>query len=336
LVKRTNGLIEESSAGDKFSPDKMSFLASVAQNPNDKTFDIYPGRYFINDTESIEYSGETINLGSGTYQTSPLTADYFNKAFFTIDETGTVQMYESLEQSASSSVEDPEIPDNELPLSMVIFQDDGSGTAGTVKFISQDHIEDKRSWLNLGNLDCTAFKPVYRNTQDFLVQKGEGWFNNLYIDSGSNILVTANTAASGSTYYMYMDLQNASGSVSAGSFTTMLSTPSQLDRRRYVPLGEYDVDGSNNIIRSSFKAYQSKFWQYRDTPYTDEETFNLSAAGDSAITLSNFTFLSTDFLDIKINGRQIYENDDYAKVAPNLINFGYTVKKGAKIKVRKV
>jgi len=336
LVKRPSGLIEEATEADKFNPDKLSFLASVAQNPTDKSFDIYPGRYFINDTEYYEYSGETINLGSGVYQTSPLTADYFNKAFFTLDETGSVKMYESLEQSASSSVEDPEIPDNELPLSMVIFQDDGSATAGTVKFISQDHIDDKRNWLSLGSLDNTAFKPVYRNTQDFLVQKGEGWFNNSYVESVSNILITATTAATGSTYYMYMDLLSATGSVSAGSFTTMLSTPSQVDRRRYVPLGEYGVNGSSDIIRSSFKAYKSKFWQYRDTPYTHEETFNLSVAGDSDFTLSNFTFLSTDFLDIKINGRQTYENEDYAKVAPNLVSFGYTVKKGAKIKVRKV
>jgi len=336
LVKRPNGLIEESNNTDKFHPDKLSFLASVAQNPTDKSFDIYPGRYFINDTEYYEYSGETINLGTGTYQTSPLTTDYFNKAFFTLDETGSVNMYESLEQSASSAVSDPEIPDNELPLSMVIFQDDGSASAGTVKFISQDHIEDKRNWLSLGNLDNTAFKPVYRNTQDFLVQKGEGWFNNEYVDSSSNILVTATVSVSGATYYMYMDLLSATGSVSSGSFTTMLSTPSQVDRRRFVPIGEFGVDGASDIIRSSFKAYKSKFWQYRDTPYTNEETFNLSVAGDTAFTLSNFTFLSTDFLDIKINGRQSYENEDYAKVAPNLINFAYTVKKGAKIKVRKV
>jgi len=336
LVKRPSGLIEEATVADKFNPDKLSFLSSVAQNPTDKTFDIFPGRYFINDTEYYEYSGETISLSAGTYQTSPLTAYFFNKAFFTLDETGSVKMYESLEQSASSSVEDPEIPDNELPLSMIVFQDDGTATAGTIKFISQDHIEDKRNWLSLGNLDNTAFKPIYRDTQDFLVQKGEGWFNNEYIESVNNILVTANTVASGSTYYMYMDLQSATGTVSAGSFVTMLATPSQVNRRQYVPIGEYGVDSSSNIIRSSFKAYKSKFWQYRDTPYTHEETFNLSVAGDSAFSLSNFTFLSTDFLDIKINGRQTYENDDYLKVAPNLINFGYTVKKGAKIKVRKV
>jgi len=338
LVKRPNGLIEEATSLDKMHPDKLSFLASVAQNPNDRSFDIYPGRYFINDTEYYEYSGETINLGSGVYQTSPLTADFFNKAFFTLDETGTVKMYESLESSASAAIDflDPEIPDNELPLTMVVFQDDGSASAGTIKFISQDHLEDKRNWLSLGSLDNTAFKPVYRNTQNFLIQKGEGWFNNEYIDSTSNLLVTATTASSGSTYYMYMDLFSATGTVSSGSFITMLSTPSQVDRRRYVPLGEYGVDSSSDIIRSSFKAYKSKFWQYRDTPYTHEETFNLSVAGDSAFTLSNFTFLSTDYLDIKINGRQTYENEDYVKVAPNLINFGYTVKKGAKIKVRKV
>ena len=336
LVKRANGLIEESSGLDKINPDKLSFLSSVAQNPNDKTFDIYPGRYSINDTESLLYSGGTINLGSGPYQTSPLTSNFFNKAFFTLDDTGTVKMYESLESSASASVSDPEIPDNEMPLSMVIFQDNGSAAAGTVKFISQDNITDKRGWLNLGNLDGTAFKPVYRDDQDFLIQKGASWFNNFYIDSGSNIIVTANTAASVSTYYMYMDITNATGAVSSGSFTTMLSTPSQLDRRRYIPLGKYNVDGSNKIIKSSFKAYQSKFWKYRDTPFIGEENFNLSAAGDSAFTLSNFTFLNTDFLDIKINGRQVYEDTDYSKVAPNLINFGYTVKKGAQIRVRLV
>lgn len=335
LVKRSNGLIEESTGSDRFSPDKMSFLASVAQNPNDKTFDIYPGRYLINDTEGINFSGLTVNLGTGTYQTSPLSLNYFNKAFFTLDDLGNVNMYESIESSASSSVSDPEIPDNEMPLSMVIFQDNGSGGAGTIKVITQSNIVDKRSWLNLGNIDNIAFKPVYRNNKDFLIQKGESWFNNFYIKSSSNILVTGDTS-SAATYYIYMDLYSSTGVVTSGSFVTMLSTPSQVDRRRYIPLGEYIVDSSSNITRSSFKSYKSKFWKYRDTPYTNEQTFNLSSAGDSAFTLSSFTFLNTDFLDITINGRKVYEGDDYTKVAPNLINFAYTVKKGAKIKVRKV
>ena len=335
LVKRSTGLIEESNDADKISPDKMSFLASVAQSTNDKTFDIFPGRYFVNDTEYVDYSGETVNLGSGTYQTSPLTAFYYNKAYFTLDDVGTVHMYESLEKSASSTVEDPEIPDNELPLSMVVFQDNGSGGAGTIKSIAQEHILDKRTWLNLGNLDNTAFKPVYRDDQTFLIQKGEGWYNNLYVESLNNLSITADTTASGSTYYIYMDLVNASGSVSVGSFTTMLSTPSQLDRRRYIPLGKYSVDGNNKIVRNNFKVYKSKFWKYRDTPYTNEETITLT--GDqSSFSLTTLTFLDTDYLDIKINGRQVYEIDDYTKTAPNSINFGYTVKKGAKIKIRKV
>jgi len=336
LVKRSNGLIEESTTSDKFSPNKLSFLASMAQDSIDKTFNIYPGKYFINDTEHSEFSGETINLGSGTYQTSPLTANYFNKAFFTLDDGGTVHMYESLEQSASSlTIDDPAIPDNELPLSMITFQDDGSAGAGTIKFISQNHIEDKRNWLNLGNLDNTSFKPIYRNANTFLVQKGESWFNNVYIESGSNILVSANTASLGSTYYIYMDLQDATGSVSSSSFTTMLSTPSQINRRRYIPLGEYVINGFSEIIRTSFKAYKSKFWQYRDTPYTNEETINFSTS-NANVTLNNYTFLNTDYLDIKINGRQIYEFDDYVKVTPNIVNFNYLIKKGAKAKIRKV
>jgi len=336
LVKRADGLIEESGAGDTFSPDKMSFLTSVAQEPIDTSFDIYPGRVFVSDTETLEYSGETISLSAGTYQTSPLTTDYFNKAFFTLDDSGIVKMYESLEQSSSASVLDPEIPDNELPISMVTFQDNGDGIAGSIRPITQDNISDRRSWLNLGNLDATSFKPVYRDNKDFIVQKGGGWFNNHYLTSSNNVVVTADTTLSGPTYYIYLDIHNATGSVSSGSFTTMISTPSQVDKRRYVPLGEYDVDPSGDINRNNFKAYLSKFWQYRNVPYVNEENFNLSVAGDTALTLSNFTFSSTDYLEITINGRDVYEGEDYIKVAPNLINFNYLVKKGAKVKVRKV
>ena len=61
----------------------------------------------------------------------------------------------------------------------------------------------------------------------------------------------------------------------------MLLTPTQVDQRRYIPLGEYAAT-SNSIVRNSFKAYKSKFWQYRDIPYTGEESFDLALIGSSS------------------------------------------------------
>lgn len=109
-------------------------------------------------------------------------------------------------------------------------------------------------------------------------------------------------------------------SLLAEVYTEVGTIYSIIDRRTFVPISwknKYGNGGSSSaMIDENFKV--------------------VDPLGVNSVSLSSFTFFSTDNLDIKINGRQIYEVYDYEKVAPSLINFKYTVKKGAQINVRKV
>ncbi len=338
VVMRTDGRLELMGAADKFSPTRLSWLAPLANDPIDRSFVVLPGLYYINDTDLGDFPGATINLGpSQPYQTSAIGTGFYNKAFFTMRDDNTVQMYESTANAVSGFVTDPIIPDNELPICILTFQDNGTGLPGTIWPISQSMIFDVRDWLNMGNLDGTTFKPFYKNNNSFIVQKGSAWFNNSYITLSTNLTVTGDVSTTAS-YYIYLDYNNATGSVTTTSFVTMTNTPTQVDRRRYIPLGKYDV-ASGVITKATFTAFKSKFWHYRDSLYTDEQVFiTPDPGGQFVFTLTNFTFLSTDFLDVTVNGVQVFEgiSNDYVKTAPLTITFNYTVKKNAEVRIRKV
>ena len=335
LVLRDDGSIEVMNSSDVLNPTRLTCLASIQNTPNNRGFTILEGNYYINDTESLYLPETTILMGPGQlYETTALSVGWFNKAYFTLDDQGVVKKYESISAVSAGTVSDPVIPDNELPLSLVTYQDDGSGTAGTIINLTQTEIADKRNWLNLGNIDSVSFKPVYRNNTQFIIQNGAGWYNNLYITSSSNILKTANVS-SDDTYYIYMDLQSASGGVTSSSFVTLVSSPAQLNQRRYVPLGSYTAN-AGAIVRSSFFAYNSKYWKYRDVPYEKEQTFISVLGGQTVFSLTSFTFLSDDHLQVQINGSEVYEDDDFTRTPSNIITFAYTVKQNAKVKIRKI
>jgi len=338
IVMRQNGDLEIIGSQDRISPTRLSWLAPIETIPNDRTFSILSGIYYIDDTTTGYYPGGIINLGpSQAYQTTAINSTWFNKAAFTLRDDNTVQMYEGISSNVLTSVEDPVIPSNELPICIVSFQDNGPGLAGTIFPIAQSAIKDIRDWLNMGNLDATAFKPFYRDESTFGVQKGSAWFNNGYITLSTNLSISG-TVSPDATYYIYLDYNNATGSVDISSFVIMTDSLVQVDRRRYMPLGQYIVS-SGLIQRSSFTAYDSKFWHYRDSLYTNEQIYTTpSPGGQSIFNLTDFTFLDSDYLDITTNGVEVFEGAlyDYIKTAPVSIVFNYTIKKNAEVRIRKV
>jgi hypothetical protein len=343
VVQRDNGDLEVMGPTDKLDPDRLSFLAPI-EIPTTKTFDILPGRYSINDNDDLFFAGVTVNLGAGgNFETTAIPANYYNRLFFTLNDSNVLNMYEG-DASPTPPTEDPSIPANELPVCVVNVQDTGAGINGSVLNIAQTDINDKRSWLDLGSTDNHSLKAIYRDTTTFLVQKGEMWVNEDYISLPSTVIVSGGVSAG--THYVYLDMSSTAGSdlnitANAGSFTTSTTAPTALDRRTFIPLATYDASGTE-ILRATFKTYRSKFWQFRDKPFSDDQTFNIVApktvfdttAPDSG---DSFQFSSTDFLKITVNGIEVYETDDYTKnPATNEVTFLSSVFVGAKVKIRKV
>ena len=349
ITLRDDGTQEIMGKGVKINTDRSSFLASIATG-NATTFRVLPGRYYVQDTEVLNLENETTVDLSTTVTANAPAAGKYNKIAYTItadnNNTPVINSYESLPEDDADSVLEPEIPDNELPLCTVSFM---YSPLGTPMFISQEDIADRRVWLNLGNVDNSAFKPLYRNNEYFMVQKGSAWFNNVYITLPKNLLIEA-SRVSLATYYIYLDTDSLVGT--KWFKTTPTNNPelsiytttdgfSLVDRRRYIPLGMYtvqNIDGNHVINKDSFLGFQAKFLQYRDAPYTDVYSEVITQSTERSVfnVSSSFTFINADYLDIEINGIKYYENDDYIKSQPATITFGFRVKEGALVKIKKV
>ena len=350
LSLREDGTLEVIGKDVKIQTDRSSFLASI-EEPNTTSFKVLPGRYYINETESVDLDSETLVDLSTTVAANVPASGQINKIFFTIsvDNLGNPEIkgYEGLPDFDIDLVEDPIIPENEMPLSVVDFE---YSALGTPLFISKENITDKRVWLNLGSLDSTSFRPVYRSDNTFVVQKGEAWFNNVYVSLPNNLEITGDLTTVGATYFIYLDTQELSGT--EWFKTTPLSNPeiairtttmglSLVDRRRYIPLGAYTVQnigGSNVINRSSFVGFKAKFLQYRDAPFTDVYTEEITSTTvrDTFDVSSSFTFINEDYLDIDINGVRYYKDEDYQIYEPNTVAFSFNVRAGSKVKIKKV
>ncbi len=99
----------------------------------DRTVSIYEGLAWFGATP-VTYAGNAdVDLGpSGAYETTAMTADYYNTVLFSIDSGGTVNMTEGVAAATPGAVTDPELPASEFPIAMIAIQDDGTGTAGTL------------------------------------------------------------------------------------------------------------------------------------------------------------------------------------------------------------
>jgi len=114
---------------------------SEAQSTPDLTIAIYAGVVYFGTTK-IEYAGSgDVNLGTaGAFETTAITADYYNKVLFTINSSGTIEMTEGTANATLGSVTAPTIPAGKFPICMISIQDDGSATAGTILTIEQSEI----------------------------------------------------------------------------------------------------------------------------------------------------------------------------------------------------
>lgn len=368
IVLRPNGELEVMSPTDRISPDRLNFLASAAQIPVTTSFDILPGRYFVEGSLSkwfdpiLALPSGIVNMGTAgtTYKTSPITSGHYNKAFFTLDRDGVVKMYEGVSNSLASLVEDPVVPDGEMPLSLIKFMDNGLGLAGSISPITSSDIIDKRPWLNLGSVEDTAFQAIYRSPTKVLVQRGEAWISKKYITLPQNVEISV--PAVDDSYYFYLNLSafgnnepNLNHIANSSHFVASTSLPTQVHRRDYILLAQFTVS-SGEIYKVTFKTYKSKFWDFQDIPFYGEQIWDLAgvvAAGTSFFTNSNDTpdhlaaayqFTNADYLDVMINGDKVFEGNDFTKAGlddvvvldRNGIKFLYDLPPGAEIRIRKI
>jgi len=348
LSLRDDGTLQIIHKNNKLYTDRLSFLASI-EIPNTTSFKVLPGRYFLSENQSVDLKSETIVDLSTTVTTNYSVSGQVNKIFYTISEddahTTVISHYEGIPADDIDDVEDPFIPENEMPLCVVDFE---YTSQGTPPFIDQNNITDKRVWLNLGSLDNTSFRPIYRSENKIIVQKGEAWFNNVYVKLPENLDVTANVTVDGATYYIYLDTDALVGTEwfkttptlnPEASIVTTTDGFSLVDRRRFIPLGTYTVQnitGFNEIRRESFIRFKAKFLQYRDAPYTDLFTENVSIAKNIFNVNSVFSFINEDYLEIEINGVRYYKNDDYQIYEPSTVTFLFDVQVGSKVTIKKV
>jgi len=350
LTLRENGSIEVMGSEDRISPDRLNFLASAATLPATTSFEILPGRYFIEGSLARHFSGLAINMGvtGTTYRTSAIPSNYYNKAFFTLDKNGIVKMYEGV-PSSSVPLEDPSAPDSELPLCVISFQDNGAAGNGTIQAIVPQSITDKRPWLNTGSVEDSAFQAIYRSNDKVLVQAGEAWISKRYFILSNNLEITVDTSED-KEYYFYFDITsipsaepNLDIAVNSSHFIALDQPPSNLHRREYILLARYTVSGGL-ILRNTFKTYKSRFWDFQDIPFFGEQVWNVQVPMDeftttslATINQSPFTFDSRDFLRITVNGIELYEGDDYTKDGSiNKVTMNYPILAGASVRIRKI
>jgi hypothetical protein len=341
VVMRDNGRLEIMGPTDRLSPDRLNFLAiNIIEGTTQ--FNILPGRYFVNSNISVDFSGGAIEIGiSGTtYKPSAMLSNYYNKLYFTLDSNASVKMYQGVSASSLVAVSDPVIPSDEMPLGIVYIQDDGNGLGGSIIPLTRSNLIDKRPWLNLGSIDDAAFKAIYFNNTNILVTKGDAWFNKFYVTLPASLIVPINTT--NASYYVYLNLNNVTGSqlnAVANSTCVEISTltPLQIDRRKFVPLAQFNVS-SGIVVRSSFKTYSSKFWEYRDSEFENEQIFSIESPVTGSVEFNlGYNFIPEDSLKITINGIEVYETKDYVKDASlNKVTFNYPVLTGAEVRIRKV
>jgi hypothetical protein len=345
LVLKENGDVEVIGQDDKISPDRLSYFATLTLDPVGQGVRILSGKYFADGNKSLSFSETVVNMGpsGSTYRTTAISSGFFNKVYFTLDDSGTLKMYEGVAKSSILDVLDPVIPDNEIPLSIVVFQDNGTSGAGTIGNISKSNITDKRNWINTGIVESVAFKPHYKNENSFIVQKGEAWFNKSYVRLTNNTTIQVPSVGTGARY-IYLNLDETTGSnlnklASSTSISSSQISPENLDQRIYVLLGTFDLSEDSKIVRNSFRSFDSKFWEYRDLPFVGEQLYQVDAS-QSDFTITNFVFTDTDFLEVLINGDSVFEgfDKDYTKNSSNpyTVNFNYPVLTGASVRIRKL
>ena len=336
LVKRDSGQVEVAGASDKIGISTVDSLAVTAQDTPNRTVNILSGYVIFSNKNKIDIADTLIDMGTGSFQLTAMPASYYNKIRLSIDPLGTVIMYQGIPAALSSGVITPEIPENEVQLCEILVQDDGSAGAGTIIPVTSTVIIDLRPFFYAADIGLNALRPLYFNPTLVTMQQGGVWFDDKYLTLPSDVQVVVDTS-SNTAYYIYLDYNLASGGVTGSSFVTLttLPDPSIIDFKRYMPLGSYSV-ATGAVQKASVTAYNSKFWRYKNTPYSTLQEF--TSAGTTTFITTNFTFASFDYLAADINGIEVYEgaSNDYTRVVPNQVIFNYTVQTNAVVTIKKL
>jgi hypothetical protein len=192
------------------------FYAEQQSTP-DQTIAIYAGIVYFGITK-VEYAGlDIVDLGTGGgFETTALTASYYNKVLFTIDSSGTLEATEGTEHAVLASVVEPAIPAGKFPICMVSVQDDGTATAGTILSIEQSEIKQLQG-TNL--LSTIATDPTWAAAGDLVQGTGNdtaavlslGAANlKAFVNAGATAIEWAGGMKIGTLTY---DLTTASGDV---------------------------------------------------------------------------------------------------------------------------
>ncbi len=333
FLRLKNGVLLTNTFEDvSFPSSTLSWIAPVSVTTPSRIVRILPGIYYNPDNSFLIFEGSLIDFGPGQpYETASIPSGWWNKIGLTIGDDNVVKMYESTSQSTSGAVSYPSLPPNEAPIAIITVHDDSGAGPGTIDPIVMTDIFDVRNFLNTGSIENTAFNPIYKDSNNFIVQKGSSWYNNSYITLTTNLTVSGNVSID-DIYYIYLDYNNATGGVNSSSFITMLDDLENVEAKRYIPLGKYDVIGGL-IQKNTFTAYDSKIWHYRSL--REEDVFVTPLLGQTIFNTS-FNFVNYDYLEIKIGGFKVFEFNDYIKTPPNTVTFNYLVKSNSEVRIRKI
>lgn len=129
---------------------EIGSVLAEANSPADEGFVINAGHLFIDRNTRVNVSLTAIDLTTGTYQFPSTTLNYYRKALFTVDSSGTVKVYWSAAASTANGCVAPSRPLDEFPVCLLTAQNDGSATtAGLVLPVDAADLIDLRHNLSV-------------------------------------------------------------------------------------------------------------------------------------------------------------------------------------------
>lgn len=147
LVVRPDGQVEKSKSPDKIDTRASSFFAALPSTSPSKGFTILGGYAVIfKNIVSLNETAITMGIG-GSHQTDAISNNFWNTAAFSVDSTGSIVKTEGTPAATKGAVVAPVFPAGNLPVCLVTYQDNGSGSAGTIKDLDPIDIVDRRPFF---------------------------------------------------------------------------------------------------------------------------------------------------------------------------------------------
>lgn len=128
--------------------DAVNRLTASATSPISKKINISAGIIII-DLTILEYNGGEADFGPGgnCEVRAFVNANYYKKVLVCIDKDGNLSIIEGNEAATPLECKNPRYPSDDLPICLVVVQDDGTKQTGSINNISQSDIIDIRPYL---------------------------------------------------------------------------------------------------------------------------------------------------------------------------------------------